>query len=366
MNQIPILVAGIANPHIPGYCRGFANNPEYPWKIVAFAENDPARMSMAQNILKGKNVKFYTDWRKMLDAHPDVDSFQIGSDNKFHFEMFKDCMARGKHIFSTKVATMDPDEGEQLLKLARNYPKTIQVELELHFRPQFRYARKLVQSGKLGKIRSIYLTNVSQSPCNYFPNWGDPELSYGKAVPIRPGADYFRGGALTDHPHPFDLIRWITGLEFAELYAVSAKNQRSHLKVEDHIAITGKLSGGIPFFINPSYSNLEEKVPTRRMIWPKSLECNLKITGEKGYYETDFFDKPVYLVGKDYVSPDRLIVENEPRSISNVADTLAGSFSACVRGERALPESSLADGLAAVKVMNAAYDSIYRNETVYL
>ena len=32
-----------------------------------------------------------------------------------------------------------------------------------------------------------------------------------------------------------------------------------------------------------------------------------------------------------------------------------GSFAASVRGERARPESSLADGLAAVKVMNAAY-----------
>ena len=123
MNQIPILVAGIANPHIPGYCRGFANNPEYPWRIVAFAESDPVRMSMAQKILEGKDVKFYSDWRKMLDAHPEVDSFQIGSDNKFHFEMFKECMARGKNIYSTKVATMDQEEGEQLLKLYCHYPQ---------------------------------------------------------------------------------------------------------------------------------------------------------------------------------------------------------------------------------------------------
>ena len=366
MNPIKILVGGIANPHIPGYCRGFVNAPDYPWQIVALAEHDPGRMAMARRILKGKEVKFYADWREMLDSHPDVEAFQIGSDNKYHFEMFRECIARGKHIYSTKVPTMDPEEGEELLKLTCSYPKTIQVELELHFRPQFRYARELVRSGRLGTIRSIYLSNVSQSPCNYFPNWGDPELSYGKVVPIRPGADYFRGGALTDHPHPFDMIRWITGLEFAEVFAVSARNQRSHLKVEDHVAVTGKLAGGVPFFINPSYSNLEEKVPTRRLLWPKSLECNLKITGDKGYYETDFFDKPMYLVGKDYVSPDRLIVENAPRPRQNQADTLAGSFAACVRGERKQPESSLRDGLAAVRVMNAAYEAIYRGETVYL
>ena len=363
---IGILVAGSANPHIPGYCRGFANDPEYPWKIIAVADHDPARMANIREILKNKKVEYYSDWRKMLDAHPEADAVQIGSDNKDHFEMFREAMDRGYHIYSTKVPTMDPEEGAQLLKWSRNYSKVIQVELELHFNPQFRYARELVRSGRLGRIRSVYLTNISQSPCNYFPNWGDPELSYGKVVPIRPGADYFRGGALTDHPHPFDLVRWITGLEFREVYAMSARNQRKHLKVEDHVAITGKLDGGVPFFINPSYSNLEEQVPARRLLWPKSLECNLKITGEKGYYAADFFDKPLYAVGRHCPSPDRLIVDMAPRPGLNPGNTLAGSFAACVRGERSAPESTLADGLNAVRIMNAAYDSIYRDSVVSL
>lgn len=364
--QIGILIAGTANPHIPGYCRGVANDPGHPWRIIAVAEDDPARMGNIREILKNKEVKYYSDWRRMLDAHPEADAVQIGSDNKYHFGMFKEAMARGLHIYSTKVPTMDAEEGAELLKLSADYPKTIQVELELHFNLQFRYARELVRSGRLGRIQSVYLTNISQSPCNYFPNWGDPELSYGRIVPIRPGADYFRGGALTDHPHPFDLIRWITGLEFREVYGMSARNQRGHLKVEDHAAITGKLDGGVPFFINPSYSNLEERVPARRLLWPKSLECNLKITGDKGYYAADYFDKPLYVVGKNYASPDRLIVDMAPRPKLNPDDSLAGSFAACVRGERSAPESSLEDGLNAVKVMNAAYDSIYGDCVVRL
>jgi len=364
--KIKILVAGAANPHIPGYCRNFAGNPKHEWEIVALAESDPVLLGNVQQIMKDKPVKYYSDWRKMLDAHPDIEAVQIGNDNKYHFELFKECIARKLHIYSTKVATMDPEEGRELLKLTENYEKTIQVELELHFNQQFRYARDLVRSGKLGEIQSVYQTNISQSPCNYFPNWGDPELSYGKIVPIRPGADCFRGGALTDHPHPFDLVRWITGLEFREVYARSARNQRKHLKVEDHVAITGKLDNGVPFFINPSYSNLEEQVARRRLLWPKSLECNLKILGSKGYYSTDYFDKPIYVVGKDHASPDRLIVETSWISSPDENDSLTGSFAACVRGERSTPETSLADGLEAVKVMNAAYDSIYFDKVIEL
>lgn len=71
-------------------------------------------------------------------------------------------------------------------------------------------------------------------------------------------------------------------------------------------------------------------------------------------------------MGKNYASPDRLIVDMVPRPKLNPDDSLAGSFAACVRGERSVPESSLEDGLNAVKVMNAAYDSIYGDCVVRL
>jgi predicted dehydrogenase len=325
-------------------------------------------MAQARELLRGQpQIKFFSDWREMLDKFPDADAVMAGCDNKNHFEVDAEALQRGYHIYSMKVVTMDADEGTRLLALSAARPKQVfQVELELHFGAQFRYAKKLVAAGTLGEIESIYLTNVSQSPINYFLNWGDPELSYGKVVPMRPGADVFRGGALTDHPHPFDLIRWITGREFKQVYAISSRNQRDHLKVEDHIAITGTLDNGAKFFVNPSYSNLEEKVATRRMLWPKSLECNLKITGTKGYYATDYFDKHVYVVGNKHQSPDRLMVDGTGKVGLRPDNSLLGCFAACVRGERAKPESSLADGLAAVKVMNAAYESVYRGAPVSL
>ena len=156
----------------------------------------------------------------------------------------------------------------------------------------------------------------------------------------------------------FDLIRWITGREFRTVSAVSARNQRAHLAVEDHAAITGELDDGVKYFINPSYSNLEEKVPTRRLLWPKSLECNLKLTGTKGYFSCDFFDRHIYIVGNRYVSPDRLIVDGTPRLPGDPADSLIGSFVAAIAGERKRPETTLEDSYAAIRVMNAAYESI--------
>ena len=74
--KIKILVAGAANPHIPGYCRNFAGNPKHEWEIVALAESDPVLLGNVQQIMKDKPVKYYSDWRKMLDAHPDIEAVQ--------------------------------------------------------------------------------------------------------------------------------------------------------------------------------------------------------------------------------------------------------------------------------------------------
>ena len=364
MKPVNVMVAGSANPHVPGYLKGAFNNHSI-LNYVAVADSDAKRLGQDRECMKkNPQVKFYTDWREMFTAHPEAEAVIIGSDNKHHFKIFKEAIKRRLHIYSMKVVSMNEAECEEMLRLTRDYDKVIQVELELHFSPQFQYAKKLVEQGRLGKIESIYLTNISQSPINYFPDWGNPELSYGKTVPMKPGSGICRGGGLTDHPHPFDLIRWITGCEFKKVFAVNAKNQRDHLRVEDHVAITGELDDGTKIFINPSYSNLEEKVPTRRLLWPKSLECNLKITGTKGYYAADYFDKHVYVVGKNHVSPDRLIVDGTGRVKLDENDSMMGCFYECVRGLREKPESTLEDGVAAVRVMNAAYESIYHNKVV--
>ena len=365
-SKLKIMIAGTANPHIPAYLRGAGRDVSMV-ELVAVSDFDAVRLDNAREMVKDRpGVKFYSDYREMLAAHPEAEAVIIGSDNIHHLEMFKKAIARKLHIYMMKVISMNEDECREMVDIGNAYDRVIQCELELHFRPQFKQARELVRSGALGEIKSIYLTNVSQSPCNYVPNWGDPELSYGSKVAMRPGADYYRGGAITDHPHPYDLIRWIFDREFRTVFAMSAPNQRAHLAVEDHAAITGELDNGVKYFINPSYTNLEEHVPERRLLWPKSLECNLKITGTKGYYAADFFDRHAYVVGNNCASPDRLIVNGTPELKGSPDDSLIGSFIATIAGRRERPETTLADSFAAVKVMNAAYESLSTGKAIEL
>ena len=366
MKKYKALIAETGNPHIPGYIARSVQ-PESRIYIAAIADYDQGRLERSRKqCADPDNTRFYADYRQMFAENPDADIVIIGSDNIDHLKIFKDAMEYHYHIYMMKVISMDEAECREMMRLEKTYDKKIGVELELHFNSQFVKARELYRSGAIGELISVYLTNVSQSPCNYYPNWGSPELSYGKRVPLRPGDEVCRGGAITDHPHPYDVVRWITGHEFKTVRAFSSRNQRSHLMVEDHAAITGKLDNGVPYFINPSYSNLEEKCQERRLLWPKSLECNLKLTGTRGYISADFFDRHTLEVGNNVPSPDRLIVNGVPGLPIDPDDSLMGSFVATIEGRRERAETGLRESYEAVRVMNAAYDSIEQNREITL
>ena len=140
-------------------------------------------------------------------------------------------------------------------------------------------------------------TNITLSPVWAFPWQGVPELSYGRRVPLAPGNPRFRGGALCDHPHIFDLIRWLTGADFQSIFAEQAPNLRTDLEVEDLLLVNGKMTDGTTFLLDPSWSRLEERLAEPGPGWevfPKRMEVNLTLHGEKGTLLADCFGPNVY------------------------------------------------------------------------
>ncbi|MBO7153493.1 MAG: Gfo/Idh/MocA family oxidoreductase [Lentisphaeria bacterium] len=365
MKRYKIIVAGSGCPHTPLFLRRIRDMRR--WEIVAASESDDRLFGVVQKSTSDlPDIKLYRDYKEMFKRHSDVDAVLIGSDNIYHFPMFLAAVEHKFNIFMMKVISMNEDECREMVRIKNSYDRHVACELELHYRPQLAEARRRIVAGEIGEIQSIYLTNVSLNPIDLFPNWGDPLLSYGSRVPIRPNSKFCRGGAITDHPHPYDLIRWITGREFATVSAVSARNQRQDLAVEDHAAIMGKLDNGVPFFVNPSYTNLVEPGEQLRFIWPKVLECNLKVTGTKGYISADFFNHACTTCGKNFDSPDRALVEDVPSAREEIDDSLMGAFAAMLDGRRTTPETGLEESYQAVRVMNAAYDSIYSGKEIVL
>ena len=358
MKPLKIAMLSLTHGHTRKYFRTLEESPQLDW-VAASAADDVVEERFRQAV---KGVPCYRDEEEMFDRHPEIEAVVLASDNSEHLRQMKACVERGIHILSMKIPTFDLDEYDQMIELVERAGLVCQIELELHYNPVVHRVKKLVADGAVGRILSIQATNITLSPVWAFPWQGVPELSYGRRVPLADGDGRFRGGALCDHPHVFDLIRWLTGSDFEQIHAEVAPNLRPDLEVEDLLLVNGKMADGCTFLLDPSWSRLEERLPVPGPGWevfPKRMEVNLTIGGERGTLLADCFGPNVYHNG---APRDRYTVHY---TYFDEWIGLIDEFVACVRTGRT-PRINLRWHRRTIEAMNACYESIAAGQPVVL
>ncbi|MEA4862990.1 MAG: Gfo/Idh/MocA family protein [Victivallaceae bacterium] len=349
MKPIKIAMMSLTHGHTRKYYQTLRDNPKLEW-VAACAEDSNAMEVFA---LYERKVPCYLSAEEMFEKHPDIEAVVLASANNRHLAQVKDCARRGVHVLSMKIPTFDMKEYDEMIAAVDAAGIVCQVELEMHYNPVVRRLKELLASGVLGRILSIQATNITLSPVWAFPWQGDPEASYGRRVPIAPGDRRFRGGALCDHPHIFDLIRHLTGSGFDFVYSEVAPNIRPELEVEDMIMVSGKMKDGTAFLFDPSWSRMEEKLKVPAPGWevfPKRMEVNLTVTGEKGVIACDCFGPNVYHNG---APNDRYTVQY---TYFDEWVGLIDEFADCIRNHKT-PMINLRWHRQTIQAMNACYDS---------
>ncbi len=367
MNEVkPIKIAILSCNH--GHGKSYYDLKGDPlFELVACSLEPDYRDKVGIEAL-GNNIPLYDTDEELYEKHPDLEAVIIASANIKHFEQVKEACRRGLHIFSMKVPTFELDEYDEMIRLTEEAGVVCQVELEMRHHAEVYRVREIVRSGKLGKILSINMLNYSHNPVWWRPWQCDPEKSFGKRVKINEESNLYRGGALADHPHIFDCVRFITGRCFKTVYAETAPNIRKEVETEDLVRIIGKLDNGTLFSLDPSYANNENKVE-KQIHWqryPRCVEVTLSIVGEKGTLIADLYGKAVNHQDKTngfYLSagPDSVGLWNKRMR----------EFYECVRNE-AKPPVGLREHRHTIETMVKAYESLslgkpieYKKEVQY-
>lgn len=293
MKPVNIAMMSLTHGHTRKYYQTLMENPKLKF-VAASAENEDVK-SLFQKSVPG--VPVYDSDIEMFNAHPEIEAAVLASANKEHLRQVNLCAQRGIHILSMKIPTFDLEEYDEMARLVKEAGIVCQVELEMHYNPVVSRLRSLATPEKLGKIFSIQATNITLTPVWAFPWQGDPELSFGSVKPLKNGDGRFCGGALCDHPHIFDMLRHLTGSDFETIYAQAAPNLRTDLLVEDMLSVTGKMKNGTAFSLDPSWSRMEERIKVPGPGWevyPKRMEVNITINGEKSVLMADCFGPNCY------------------------------------------------------------------------
>ena len=358
MKPIKIAMLSLTHGHTRKYYQTLHDNPNLDWVAVC-AENEEVRDVFLNS---GYNVPCYMSAEEMFDKHPDIEAVVMASANSKHLEQVKECAKRGINVLSMKIPTFDMKEYDEMEKIVKDSRIVFQIELEMHYNPVVDRMKELFSNNVIGKISSFNATNITLSPVWAFPWQGVPEDSYGRREELYPGAKRFRGGSLCDHPHIFDMIRWLTGSDFEYVFATVGPNLRTDIEEEDILLVNGKMKNGVSFLLDPSWSRLEERLKVPGPGWeifPKRMEVNFNISGVDGVMMSDCFGPNVFHNGKPN---DRYTVQY---TYFDEWIGLIDEFVDCVRNNHE-PTINLRWHRRTIEVVNACYESVRTGQPVYL
>jgi len=168
-------------------------------EVVAIAS---ARMESAQAAARAFDVPHaYDDWRQMLEERA-FDLVCIATPTVTHAPITLAALQAGAHVLCEKPTAMNASEAQAMLDLAERLGRIHMIDHELRFNPNRRRIKALIESGTIGQVRHLNISNITAA-------WGD---SASRAMGDWWSLESEGGGRLgANGSHQVDLVRWWLG-----------------------------------------------------------------------------------------------------------------------------------------------------------
>ena len=298
-------------------------------KLVAVVSGDRKKAKRLAAAFGASAWHTYDDYDRCL-ANPGVDAVFIATDNATHARYAVRAAEAGRHVLCEKPMATTIEECRQMIHACRENKVRLMIAYRKYFEPASLALKKLVASGKLGKLKIIHSAFTFMLPHRKNgPSWHLNSQAGG-------------GGSLVDvGVYCVNTIRWLTGSEPVEAGAYSWSTDRARFRhAEESIGFQLKFPGSLFVQASASFGAAQANF--------------LKVLGEKGWATLDpafAYDEERRMFGKigDRWFEKRFKVIDE---FSLELDALAGS----VRRGRD-PEPDGQEGLRDVAVMQAVHQA---------
>jgi len=127
-------------------------------QVVAICDQSEAALRRAKQAFP--EVRLTTDYSEVLSA-PDIDAIAVVTPVWTHFELAKDALKNGKHVFVEKPFTSTSAQAEQLIDLAEQKNLQIMVDHTFLFTGAVKKIRQLIDDNTLGKLYYYDSTRVN-------------------------------------------------------------------------------------------------------------------------------------------------------------------------------------------------------------
>ncbi len=115
---------------------------------------DKAKKLAAEYNVPDGNIYNYQTFDKIKD-NPNIDAVYIGLPNSMHAEYTIRAAQAGKHVLCEKPMAMNVKECEQMIAACKKANRKLMIAYRCHLQQSHVEARRLVQSGAIGKVQAI-------------------------------------------------------------------------------------------------------------------------------------------------------------------------------------------------------------------
>jgi len=330
--SIRIGIMSFAHLHAEAYIQNLRAIPGV--EMIGLADDDPQRGEHFARLFGAHRFRSYEE---LLEAKPD--GVIICSENSRHLPLVKLAAEAGAHILCEKPLATTAQDAEEIVRTCRQAGVLLMTAFPMRFSTPLLEVKSRLDGGELGQVYCFNSSNQGELPKKHRAWFVDKALA--------------GGGAIMDHTvHLVDIMRWYLGSEVSEVYAVA--NRIFHAdegEVETGGMVWVTFENGVFATIDCSWS--------RPPYWPSWGGLSFEMVTERGAVWVDAFRQNLTVFTHALQRPYWAFWGSDPNQ------AMIEDFVQAIRAQRP-PRVSGEDGLRAVEVVEAAYQSVQSGQPVRL
>jgi predicted dehydrogenase len=222
-----------------------------------------------------------TSYEDVLER-PDIDIVALATADADHAQQALAALHAGKHVLTEIPMATEIEDCYALVEAVRQSGKHLQMAQQVRWAPYVLAAKSLAKDGEFGEFfyaEGEYFHNVE----SYLA---------GPSGERTWRADNPYAGILGGGPHPYDTLRWLTGVEFTEVHAYSNKPEHGLDRVADDFFVA--------LFKAPGRSGCIAKVAVASGL-ARPYGLYLSLYGTEGTWERNRQQSPGSQTSDDYL-----------------------------------------------------------------
>lgn len=320
------------------HARNFVSGGIAGSRLVAIAEPaDDVRIQAC----KGLQIsQCCSDYRSVLDDSS-VGAVVVATPSAYHCEIVVAAAQAGKHILCEKPMAMNAAECDAMLAAVERAGVKLQIGFMRRHDRGFVDAKRRIDAGEIGEV--VLVSSLTHGPTRPRPWMYEIAKSNGPLSEV--------------NSHDIDTVRWFSGSEFEEVYAIAGNYRSPDARQQfpdfyDNVVLSARLKNGMQGSIKGAQG----------VRYGYDARC--EILGEKGLIAVG--DLAANRVTTHTVAGStRPIVHSWMDLFLDAYRAEDGDFIACILEDRR-PCAGGRDGKAAVMVVNAGNRSIRERRPVRL